>query len=134
MAISQRKRQELIDFRKYRDALSKVTVQCSLQPLNKRLLTSCVGYDEEALVTYLSRRDGLQQQQEKLQAWQKAVNRSEEQHKVCKSLIASYEFYVNILNSLIKHSKLFILEEETALPTLFDVSKLREGGIRYVRH
>lgn len=134
MAISQRKRQELIDFRKYRAALNTVTVQCSLQPLNKHVLTSCVGYDEEALVTYLSRRDGLQQQQEKLKAWQEARNRSEEQHKVCKSLIASYEFYVKILNSLIKHSKLFVLEETKEPPTLFDVTQLREGGKRYVRH
>jgi hypothetical protein len=134
MAISQRKRQELIDFRKYRAALETVTVQCGLQPLNKYVLTSCVGYDEEAMVTYLSRRDGLQQQQEKLQAWQKVRNRSEEQHAVCKSLIASYEFYVNILNSLIKHSKLFVIEEKAVQPELFDVRKLREGGIRYVRH
>ncbi len=134
MSISQRKRQELIDFRKYRAALEKVTVQCGLVPLNKFVLTSCVGYDEEALVTYLSRRDGLQQQQEKLRAWQKAYNRSEEQHKVCKSLIASYEFYVTILNSLIKHSKLFVVEEKAVQPQLFDTSQVREGGIRYVGH
>jgi len=134
MAISQRKRQELIDFRKYKDALNKVTAQCQLQPLNKHVLTSCVGYDEEALVIYLSRRDGLQQQIEKLETWRRKFNRSKEQHKVCKSLIASYEFYVNILNSLIKHSKLFILEEKHVQPTLFDISEVREGSVRYVEH
>jgi len=134
MKPTKARKTEITNFALWKRASERVTLDCQLEPLNPTRLSSCVGWDEAALITYTGRRDWLQMHQQKIRDWVKFKPRGEVEIAVCRSLWKSYQFYVTILNSLILHTNQQIKGDILKQSQLFDLKPIREGEIRYVKH
>jgi hypothetical protein len=134
MKPTKKRKAEITNLADWRKATDRVSALLQLEPLNPTVLTSCVGWGEEALITYLGRRDWLQIHQEKLRQFVTHKPRTEIEVAVCRSVWRSYQFYVTILDSLIRHSNLFIKGETVKQPELFNLQQVSKETVRYVRH
>ncbi len=128
-----KRKAEMVDLAAYKRAKEKITVQLHLAPLNPTRLTACVGFDEDALVTYSNRRSSLRTTQEKLRQWINYTKRNGAEIAFCRSVWKSYQFYIVILDNLIEHSHLFVEGKGQRQRELFSLSDVSREDLRYVK-